>query len=189
MQPNECREESQPAALTAVSPRCSKQVPSIHASSGNSRNFSPEGNDSLITYTGSCKDIWTCRGSSVSYITDCVHISYMLRGHESHSQRVPKKMSGEMLMRIYITSFATYSQTIKQWTNAFSSSEADMPISAVWSELNLSIFFFFFWLCPWHAEFLGQGSNRCHSSDPSHSSDTDSSLAHRSSRELQTGLF
>ena len=49
---------------------------------------------------------------------------------------------------------------------------------------SCSIFFFFFWLRPGHAEVLGQGSNLHQSSDPSHSSDDAGHLTHRATREL-----
>ena len=48
--------------------------------------------------------------------------------------------------------------------------------------LSLSLFFFFFWLCP--QKFPGQGSNLCHSSDPSQCSDNARSLTHWATREL-----
>ena len=52
--------------------------------------------------------------------------------------------------------------------------------------LDAVLYFFvrLFWLHPWHVTFPGQGSNPCHSSDPSSSSDNTVSLNHCPTREL-----
>ena len=44
--------------------------------------------------------------------------------------------------------------------------------------LNFSLSLFFFWLHSQHVEFLDQGSNLCHSSNQSHSSDSAKSWTH-----------
>ena len=48
----------------------------------------------------------------------------------------------------------------------------------------LSSLYSFFWPHPWPSEVLGQGSNSCHSSNQSHSTDNARSLTHWGTREL-----
>lgn len=49
--------------------------------------------------------------------------------------------------------------------------------------------FFVFLLCPQHWKFPRQGSNPCHSSSPSHCSDSTGSLTGCATRELRNALF
>ena len=54
----------------------------------------------------------------------------------------------------------------------------------IWTQVCCFQSLCFFWLCQWHAEFLGQGSNPCHSSDLSHCSDNAWSFTHFAIRKL-----
>lgn len=86
------------------------------------------GKSLLTAYTGSCRDIWTLRGvSSVTYITCCTRYFLYTKGPwiTFSACSGKKKKSEKMLVRIYITSFETYSQTIK---DAFNSEQ--MPFQA-----------------------------------------------------------